>query len=201
MENVLNRNAFQNLRSSGLFAKWPLIGFMLFLLGTLTFSALAYNLRADGPLLQWDLTTAKALHAAAMHVPASLVEYILFGFFVGKEIVITIGMVLALYFLYKHFWRELAMVVIGFGGGGSIWYLLSRYFDRPRPAIQLDILLLRDPSFPSGSALAAVLCYGLLAYLLIPKMPSRFWKWAVAILLRWSSFLLASAVCCSAVIM
>jgi undecaprenyl-diphosphatase len=27
----------------------------------------------------------------------------------------------------------------------------------------------------------AVLCYGLLAYLLVPKMPSRFWKWLIVI--------------------
>jgi len=174
---------FHNLRSPGWFAKWPLIGLMLFLLGSLTFSALAYNVRTNGPLLQWDMTAAKMLHADAKNTPSSLIEYIIFGFFVGKEIIIVIGTILAIYFLYKHFWRELAMVLFGLGGGGLIWYFLSHYFDRPRPATQMDIISLTDPSFPSGSALFAVLCYGLLAYLLVPKMPSRFWKWFVAIML------------------
>ena len=27
--------------------------------------------------------------------------------------------------------------------------------------------------------MSALICYGLLAYLLVPKMPSRFWKWIV----------------------
>ncbi len=27
--------------------------------------------------------------------------------------------------------------------------------------------------------MSALICYGFLAYLLIPKMPSRFWKWVV----------------------
>ncbi len=182
-KNILSRNTFHSLRSPGLFAKWPIIGLTMFLLGSLMFGALAYNVRANGPFVQWDMTTAKTLHADLMNIPSSLVEYILFGFFVGKEIIIMIGTILAIYFLRKHFWRELAMVLIGLGGGGLIWYFLSYYFDRPRPATQLDILLLRDPSFPSGLALTALLCYGLLAYLLIPKMPSRFWKWSVAILL------------------
>src|SRR5678816_19677 len=75
------------------------------------------------------------------------------------------------------------MILIGMGGGVLIWYFLSRYFDRPRPTDHLDVLLLSGPSFPSVSALMAVLCYGLLAYLLIPRMPTRFWKWFVAMLL------------------
>src|SRR5215216_1764501 len=117
-ENLLSRNIFHDLRSPGLFAKWPIVGLMMVLLGSLTFSVLAYNVRTNGPLLQWDMTIAKTLHADAINTPPSLMEYILFGFFAGKEIVIVIGMTLAIYFLYKQFWRELAMVLIGLGGGG-----------------------------------------------------------------------------------
>jgi undecaprenyl-diphosphatase len=38
-----------------------------------------------------------------------------------------------------------------------------------------------SPGFPSGHSFSAVLCFGLLAYLLAPKMPSRFWKAAVIV--------------------
>ena len=176
-------NTFESLRSPGILGKSPLIGLMLFLLGAIVFSVLAYNVKPDGAFVQWDTGTARALQSAAKSIPGALVEYVLFGFFLGKELVITIGTILAVYFLYKRFWRELAMVLIGLGGGGLIWYFLSHYFDRPRPPTQLDVLLLKDPSFPSGLALAAVLCYGLLGYLLVPRMPSRFWKWFVVTLL------------------
>ncbi len=37
------------------------------------------------------------------------------------------------------------------------------------------------PSFPSGHSMFALLAFGLLAYLLIPKMPSLFWKWVVGL--------------------
>jgi undecaprenyl-diphosphatase len=181
--NILSNNTFPSLRSPGFFAKWPLIGVTLFLLGSLIFGTLAYNVKTNRSLNQWDTTTAQTLQADVKNIPSSLVEYIIFGFFVGKEIAIAIGLILSIYFLYKRFWRELAMVWIGLGGGGLIWYFLSRYFERPRPAVQIDVISLTDPSFPSGAALTAVLCYGLLAYLLVPKMPSRLSKWFVGMLL------------------
>ena len=161
-ENLLRRNSFRDLRSPGFLAKRPVIGLVLFLLGTIVFSFLAYNVKPNGPLVQWDLATAKMLRADALNLPGSLVEYLVFGFFLGKEMVITIGIILTIYFLYKRFWRELGMVWIGLGGGGLIWYFLSQYFARPRPASPFHVLTLADPSFPSGLALSAVLCYGLL---------------------------------------
>jgi undecaprenyl-diphosphatase len=181
--NILSRNAFRDLRAPGFLAKRPLVGLILFLLGTLVFSFLAYNLKPNGSLVRWDLTTAKAWRADTLNVSGSLVEYILFGFFLGKEMVITIGIILMIYFVYKGFWREFGMVLIGLGGGALLWYFLSHSFDRPRPDTPFHVFVLGDPSFPSGVALMAVLCYGLLGYLLIPGMPSRFWKWFIGILL------------------
>jgi len=181
-EHTLNKGTFTDLRSPGLFAKWPIIGLLMFLLGGLTFGALAFNVvNANDYLIKWDLTTAKTLHAAGQNIPSALVEYVIFGFFVGREVIIIVGTALAIYFLRKHFWREFAMVLLGPGVGGLLWYFLSRYFDRPRPPNQMEIVL-TDPSFPSGHTLSAVVFYGLLAYLLVPQMPSRFWKWVVVIL-------------------
>jgi undecaprenyl-diphosphatase len=37
------------------------------------------------------------------------------------------------------------------------------------------------PGFPSGHSISAVMCYYLLAYLLVPKMPTPFWKAIVII--------------------
>jgi len=175
-ENMVRRPTFRDLRSPGVFAKWPLIGLTMFLLGSLVFGALAYEVRTNAALLQWDATTAQMFHAAAQNIPSALVEYVIFGFFLGREIVILIGLILGLYFLHKYFWREFTMVLLGSGGGGLLWYFLSRYFDRARPPTQIDIVL-SDPSFPSGHTLSAIVCFGFLAYLLVPKMPSRFWKW------------------------
>ena len=178
-----SRGSVRDLRSPGFLARRPMVGWVLFLLGVLIFSGLAYAVKPDGPLAKWDISTAKSLRADALGVPDSLIEYFLFGFFLGKEMVIMIGLILTAYFLYKRFWRELGMVWLGLGGGALISYLLNQYFDRPRPTTPFDALPLGDPAFPSALAMMAVLCYGLLAYLLIPKMPSRFWKWFLGIML------------------
>jgi len=159
---------------------WPVIGVVLFLVGAGLFGALAYNVRTNGPLLQWDVPLARQFHAQAVKQPERIIEILIFGFFVGKEMLQVIVIILSLYFLHKRFWPELAMLLIGAGGGAIIWYSLTWVFDRVRPTNQIGIVI-SDPSFPSGHTLSAVLCYGLLAYLFIPKMPSRFWKWVVAV--------------------
>lgn len=182
--NVLNNRLVANtsgdLVAPGLLAKWPLIGLTLFFMGSLIFGALAYNLHIHGPLIQWDISLYHEFYAKAANAPARINEIMLFGFFVGKELIQVIVVILGLYFLYKRLWRELAMVLIGSGGGSLIWRFFNTFFDRPRPEAQIGITV-TNPSFPSGHVMSAVICYGLLTYLLVPKMPSLFWKWMVII--------------------
>jgi membrane-associated phospholipid phosphatase len=169
-----------DLRSPGWFARWPMVGMIMFLVGVSVFSALAYNVSTNGPLLQWDMPLAGQFHAQAVRQPERIVELLVFGFFAGKELLQVIIVTLALYFIHKRFWPELGMLLIGSGGGAILWYVLIEIFDRVRPAQQVGITV-SDFSFPSGHALSAVVGYGLLAYLFIPRMPSLFWKWLVAI--------------------
>ena len=173
-------NASDDLRSPGLLARWPLLGSILFIAGSLGFAALAYNLQTSGPLIQLDTTLYHDLYAKALAAPARTNEILLFGFFVGKELIQVIVVILGLYFFHKRFWRELLMLLIGSGGGSLVWRYFNTFFDRPRPEAQLGITVL-NPSFPSGHVMSAVLCYGFLGYLLVPKMPSIFWKWTVSI--------------------
>jgi undecaprenyl-diphosphatase len=159
-----------------------MIGLSMFLLGSLLFGVLAYQVTSNPSLVQWDTATAKLLHGYALKIPSSLMEYVLFAFFVGRELIVLLAVTLSIYFLYKHYWREFAMIMLGPVAGGLLWYFLSRYFDRPRPTTQMAIIL-DIPSFPSGHALSSLVFYALLAYLLVPRMPNRFWKVFTATLL------------------
>lgn len=172
--------ASPDLRVPGWLAQWPMIGVLMIVIGGLVFGALAYNVSTNGPLLQWDKPLTAELTSDAANMPTRVLEYLIFGFFVGKELLQVIVIILILYFLHKRFWPELAMLLIGSGGGAIIWYWIIRIFERPRPTEQIGIHV-TDPSFPSGHAISSVICYGLLAYMLIPKMPSLFWKWVVGI--------------------
>lgn len=176
----LDGETTSGLRVPGWLAKWPMIGIVMILVGSLAFGALAYNVQTHGPLLKWDVPLTNELHSEAVRMPPRIIELWIFGFFVGKELVQVIAVILSLYFLHKRFWRELAMLLIGLGGGALLWYFLIGIFNRPRPLAQIGIVV-SEPSFPSGHVITAVLAYGLLAYLFIPKMPSRFWKWVLVI--------------------
>src|SRR5262245_11601407 len=169
-DNSLDMKTSRDLRVPGWLSKWPIIGIVMFLVGGLLFGALAYNVWTKGPLIQWDAPVTTELHSEAVKEPPRIIELLIFGFFVGKELVQVFAIILSLYFLHKRFWRELAMLLVGLGGGAIIWYYLIGIFNRHRPDAQLGIVV-TDPSFPSGHVITAVLFYGLLAYMLVPRMP------------------------------
>jgi undecaprenyl-diphosphatase len=176
----LEKNPLSGLRSPGLLGKWPLIGLMMILLGCGLFGVMAVNLQTHGPLIQTDLQIVNNLHDVALHSSPFLLGVMIFGFYLGEHGIVAIGAVLVLYFLYKRFWPELGMVLIAWGGEGGIWTVLSQYFNRARPMFDISVWRqMPSAGFPSGHSFSAVLCFGLLAYLLVPKMASRFGKTVV----------------------
>jgi len=173
-----DKNVFNGLRAPHLLAKWPIIGILMFMFGGLVFGALAYNLYAHGPLLKWDAALANTLPAIGLKSPAYVKYIMLAGFYVGKDVLNGIDVILGLYFLYKRYWRELTLVTVGWRGAALIFHFLSTFIARPRPVTQIWIIV-NIPGFPSGHAVFTVVCYGLMAYLLVPKMPSLLWKTVV----------------------
>ena len=173
-QSTHSEGVFHNIRSPGTFARYPLIGLAMFIVGSLVFGLLAYNVVTHGPLLAWDVPLANSLHATALNSPGWVRAIMIAGYYVGDQLVAAIGIVLAIYFLRKRYWRELTMLATGFGVSALLFLLLSRIFDRARPVFDTQIWRVKSiPGFPSGHAIAVVTSYGLLTYLLVPKMPSR----------------------------
>jgi undecaprenyl-diphosphatase len=166
-------NARSGLHSPGLLAKRPVIGLIMFIFGSLAFGGLAVNLFAHGPLLAWDNMLANTLPAIGLKSPAFVKPLMAAGFYLGKEVVMIVDILLAIYFLVKKYWQELAMVTIGWLGSAGIFFTLSTLIGRVRPPTQIWIIV-NIPGFPSGHAVASVTFYSLMAYLLVPKMHS-FW--------------------------
>ena len=178
----LDKHSSTRLHTPGLLARWPLVGVVMVLLGGLLFSAMAINLQTHGPLLPVDVQVANDLHTIALQSSPAMREVMIFGFAMGEYVIMAIGLILVLYFLYKRFWSGLSMVVIAWAGEGAIWLILSQYFNRARPVFDVSVWRqMTEPGFPSGHSISAVMCYGLLAYLLVPKIPSRFWKAVVIV--------------------
>ncbi len=109
-------------------------------------------------------------------------DVMIFGFYLGEQVIVVIGVIMALYFLYKRFWPGLAMVAIAWAAEGAIWLVLSQYYHRARPVFAVAVWHhMTAPGFPSGHAIAAVMCFGLLAYLIVPAMSSSFWQAVVIV--------------------
>jgi undecaprenyl-diphosphatase len=178
--NPGRENNFNGLHAPGLLAKWPAIGLSLFLFGSLVFAGLTYNLLANGPLLAWDHMLANTLPSIGLKSPPYVKVLMDTGFYLGKEVIMVVDILLALYFIYKKYWQELAMVAIGWTGSALIFYGLSTLIDRARPSTMIWIIV-NIPGFPSGHAIATVTFYSLMAYLLVPKMRSVFGKVIVVI--------------------
>ena len=168
------------LHTPGLLVRRPVIGWIMFIFGSLAFAGLTFNLLAQGPLLAWDWMLADTLPAIGLKSPVIVKDLMIAGFHIGREVIIGLGILLGFFLIYKRYWQELTMVTIGLIGAELLFLSLSTLFARQRPPTQIWNIL-NIPGFPSGHGISSVTFYGLLAYLLVPKMRSAFWKGAVVV--------------------
>ena len=171
----MNKTDITGIQSPEKFAKRPMIGWLMFILGGLVFGALFYNLAAQGPLLQWDKALSTVLPVLGLQNPATLKPIMDAGYYLGGWGVIILAILFGIYFIAKRYWQELTMLVIGMAGETLLFLAISNLVGRIRPPTQIWIIL-KIPGFPSGHSFAAVVFFGLLAYLLAPKMKSTFGK-------------------------
>lgn len=166
---------------AGFLARYPAVGWILFLLGGLIFVVLAYNVRTNGPLLAWDQPIDQELHARATHDnPIDFYAMKLSATF-GRETAAVIMLGLGLFWLFKRKWHQFSMLLLGVVGG-NLWFLtLSNFFMRHRPVWPDPLDPLPGPGFPSGHSIASTLLYGLILILLLPTLTSTGWRLLAAL--------------------
>lgn len=79
---------------------------------------------------------------------------------------VWIGIGMALLLALRRRFLLLAGWAVALLGGGALDYLLKQAFPRPRPSLASDLLTNPSSSFPSGHAMASLIAYGMLAYLI-----------------------------------
>ncbi len=161
-------------------ARHPAWGVAVMLAGAVTFLALAFNVRSNGPLTAWDVPVAEGLHQRAVNGSELGRKAAVFIGTFGKESAGIILAVVAVYCLLRRQWRPLSMLFFGVLGGNTWFEVLSRFFQRHRPVFPDPLDPLPGPGFPSGHSMMAFLLYGLLSYLAMPQLP-RAWRWVVGI--------------------
>ncbi len=155
----------------------PWIGYFIFLVGAVIFTLLAINVLHNGPLIAYDRPVATDLHTMAIQNGNIVLQFFVFGSFIGREGAILVTLALCLYFFYLRQWREFAMVAIGPLGSEVLFELTSGFIDRHRPVFAHPLVKpLPGPGFPSGHTMTAIVLYGLILYLFWPRIKDQPWR-------------------------
>src|SRR5213594_1497781 len=140
------------------------IGLAISLAGLWVFAGVTEDVIHHDPLTQFDVALLDWLHARA-----TLTGYAVFNTIssLGSAVTLTIlalavGFVLAA----RREWILLAGWLAAFAGGGLLDVVLKLVIRRPRPPGAAAFLQHFSWSFPSGHAMASLIGYGMLAYVL-----------------------------------
>jgi undecaprenyl-diphosphatase len=154
----------------------------LFFLGILIFGILTFNVMHQGPLTALDQPIAQTLHQQARHGPWPILLIAWFFSATGREGIILFMLILTIIWVRQHHWREVAMLLLGVGGGEFLFQVLGGMIGRHRPVFPDPLEVLTGPGFPSGHTTTSILLFGLFLYLLWHRLPSNTWR-AVGVLL------------------
>lgn len=133
--------------------------------------------RFDESVLRWlDGFRTPFLDEAALEVTS-----------LGNGIVLIVLVLVASVFLWQthHRWSVYLLLIAALGGK-FLNSVLKGWFDRPRPSIVEHVDVVHSMSFPSGHAMASLVVYGSVAYVvgrLEPTVLLRRTTWALASLL------------------
>jgi membrane-associated phospholipid phosphatase len=152
------------------------LGFILCVAAVLLFATLAKSIVSSGQIVQYDQRIATDLHASASPNETMAFKLITLLGFQGLWIVVA-G--LAIYLLYKRHFAQLTVWLIGYLGGELLNAALKMVFNRPRPVFTDPLLTAANASFPSGHAMASLVVYGLLTFLILIRMRKTILRLAI----------------------
>ncbi|MDD5165727.1 MAG: bifunctional DedA family/phosphatase PAP2 family protein [Candidatus Pacebacteria bacterium] len=106
------------------------------------------------------------------HVSSTMINIAEFVSTIGGVMVpVTISLIVGSIFLVQKRWRSATIIIISTISAMASFSFLKEFFLRARPDNAL--VLLTDPSFPSGHATMAAVFFFICAYLFAPKI--KFW--------------------------
>jgi membrane protein DedA with SNARE-associated domain/membrane-associated phospholipid phosphatase len=145
------------------------IGIACIIAGAWLFGGITEDILHGDPLVQVDLAISQFLHAHSE--PPFTVAMVIVSL-AGSELILIASLALGVYFAWRRRWREFTLLVIGVGGGELLNLALKAFFARQRPTFTDPILTLTTYSFPSGHAMASMIFYSLLVYLIVKQAVS-----------------------------
>jgi membrane-associated phospholipid phosphatase len=147
-----------------------IVGLILSFVSIGFFAELAEEVLESDTLVSIDQLLAHSLHVHA--TPLANTFFLAITRF-GLEILWLAVILFGIYFAYKRQWNFLLMLVVTMLGGELLNSSLKFFFSRPRPVFDDPIITALHYSFPSGHAMLSFIGYGLLAYYLVARTPSK----------------------------
>src|SRR2546428_2874981 len=140
------------------------LGLVISLAGLWVFAGVTEDVIHHDPLTQFDVALLDWLHARATATGYAVFNAISL---LGSPVTLTIlALAVALLLAARREWIVLAGWLAAFAGGGLLDVVLKLVIRRPRPPGAAAFLQHFSWSFPSGHAMASLIGYGMLAYVL-----------------------------------
>ena len=140
------------------------LGLVISLAGLWVFAGVTEDVIHHDPLTQFDVALLDWLHARATATGYAVFNAISL---LGSPVMLTIlALAVALLLAARREWIVLAGWLAAFAGGGLLDVVLKLVIRRPRPPGAAAFLQHFSWSFPSGHAMASLIGYGMLAYVL-----------------------------------
>jgi undecaprenyl-diphosphatase len=150
------------------------------------FGLLLHQVLSDGPVTTWDEEWANWLNDRFYERPRTI-EVLEAISFTGKPIFLLFAVGLPGLWILRRGGRKLAIfLLVTCIGGGIVDTIVKYAVGRPRPHVDNPIASAFGNSFPSGHSMQAVNCYGALLLVLLPLIPSRWRKPAIAFTVTWA---------------
>jgi undecaprenyl-diphosphatase len=171
----------------GNWRRWPVLqavsGLGLCLAAIFIFGWVACEFDDGGLLTQFDSLLATQLHTHAQSSPITVAIFQPITAMGSMQALMVFALAVACYLSFSGR-RSLSRAWLLIVSGSLLHRVLKALFPRERPYFADPFVFESSSSFPSGHAMASLICYGLLSYLLWLALP-RLWPRIVAVSAVW----------------
>lgn len=161
---------------------------------SVVFAALAFAMKGEGRLLSFDDQVADAAQA---HLGTTMLQMLAAITHLGDSHVLVIaGAIATTVLILLRRYLLASAFALSVVSNGLLIRIGKEYFQRARPLHEHGPVLETGYSFPSGHAAGSLMFYGMLAYVLMVLVPSRWHRPIVA-----AAILIVALVGCSRVLL
>lgn len=164
--------------------KHPRIGYLIAVICAIGFFLIAWQVKINGPLTQWDEPFAAWMDQWARSQPFVVVLPMKVLSLLGRDGAGLILVALAVAWIAKGMRRPLGWLLLGTPMGELLYQEAGKLVNRPRPPYKTFEEIL-GYGFPSGHAATNILLAWLIIALIFPQIRSKFWRifWSIIVIL------------------